>query len=140
MKYILDYFPSLQVTGQQLTLLRSMEAINTQALRVLRLFGNTEVKSVRTTVGAEQEYFLVDKAMYDEREDLRLCGRTLFGAKPPRGQEMEAHYFGAIKPRVKAFMEDLNEELWKFGILAKTQHNEKKKNIKPCGYTVSCET
>jgi len=113
-----------QVLDKKAPLLRSMEAINTQALRVLRLFGNTEVKSVRTTVGAEQEYFLVDKEMYDAREDLRLCGRTLFGAKPPRGQEMEAHYFGAIKPRVKAFMEDLNEELWKFGILAKTQHNE----------------
>ena len=113
-----------QVLDKKAPLLRSMEAINVQALRVLRLFGNTEVKSVRTTVGAEQEYFLVDKEMYDAREDLRLCGRTLFGAKPPRGQEMEAHYFGAIKPRVKAFMEDLNEELWKFGILAKTQHNE----------------
>ena len=113
-----------QVLDKKAPLLRSMEAINVQALRVLRLFGNTDVKSVRTTVGAEQEYFLVDKEMYDAREDLRLCGRTIFGAKPPRGQEMEAHYFGAIKPRVKAFMEDLNDELWKFGILAKTQHNE----------------
>ena len=113
-----------QVLDKKAPLLRSMEAINVQALRVLRLFGRTDVTSVRTTVGAEQEYFLVDKEMYDAREDLRLCGRTLFGAKPPRGQEMEAHYFGAIKPRVKAFMEDLNDELWKFGVLAKTQHNE----------------
>ncbi|MBQ4598334.1 MAG: glutamine synthetase III [Clostridia bacterium] len=113
-----------QALDKKAPLLRSMEAINTQALRVLRLFGKTDVKSVRTTVGAEQEYFLVTKEMYDEREDLRLCGRTLFGAKPPRSQEMEAHYFGAIKPRVKAYMEDLNEELWKFGVLAKTQHNE----------------
>ncbi|MBR5539106.1 MAG: glutamine synthetase III [Clostridia bacterium] len=113
-----------QVLDKKAPLLRSMEAINVQALRVLRLFGNTDVTSVRTTVGAEQEYFLIDKEMYDKREDLRLCGRTLFGAKPPRGQEMEAHYFGAIKPRVKAYMEDLNDELWKFGILAKTQHNE----------------
>ena len=113
-----------QVLDKKAPLLRSMEAINTQALRVLRLFGNTDVTSVRTTVGAEQEYFLVDKEMYDAREDLRLCGRTIFGAKPPRGQEMEAHYFGAIKPRVKAYMEDLNNELWKLGILAKTQHNE----------------
>ena len=113
-----------QVLDKKAPLLRSMEAINVQALRVLKLFGKTDVRSVRTTVGAEQEYFLVPKELYDAREDLRLCGRTLFGAKPPRGQEMEAHYFGAIKPRVKAFMEDLNEELWKFGILAKTQHNE----------------
>ena len=113
-----------QVLDKKAPLLRSMEAINVQALRVLKLFGKTDVKSVRTTVGAEQEYFLVPKEMYDARLDLRLCGRTLFGAKPPRGQEMEAHYFGAIKPKVKAFMEDLNEELWKFGILAKTQHNE----------------
>ena len=113
-----------QALDKKAPLLRSMEAINTQALRVLRLFGKTDVKSVRTTVGAEQEYFLVTKEMYDAREDLRLCGRTLFGAKPPRSQEMEAHYFGAIKPKVKAYMEDLNEELWKFGVLAKTQHNE----------------
>ena len=105
-------------------LLRSMEAINKQALRVLRLFGNTEATRVVTTVGPEQEYFLVDKALYDQREDLILTGRTLFGAKPPKGQEMEDHYFGTIKPRIKAFMKDLNEELWKLGIYAKTEHNE----------------
>lgn len=105
-------------------LLRSMDAINKQALRILRLFGNTEAKRVITTVGAEQEYFLVDKAMYEKRKDLVYTGRTLFGAKPPKGQEMEDHYFGVIKPRVASFMNDLNEELWKLGILAKTEHNE----------------
>ncbi len=113
-----------QVLDKKAPLLRSMEAINTQIMRVLRLFGNTDVQSVNTTVGSEQEYFLIDKDMYNKREDLRLCGRTLFGAKAPRGQEMDDHYFGALKPRVKAFMEELNEELWKLGILAKTQHNE----------------
>ena len=113
-----------QALDKKAPLLRAMEALNTQALRVLRLFGNTNTKGVRTTVGAEQEYFLVDKAMYEQREDLRLCGRTLFGAPAPRGQELDDHYFGALKPRVKAFMEELNEELWKLGILAKTQHNE----------------
>lgn len=105
-------------------LLRSMDAISKQALRILRLFGNTEAKRVITTVGPEQEYFLVDKAMYEKREDLVYTGRTLFGAKPPKGQEMEDHYFGVIKPRVASFMNDLNEELWKLGILAKTEHNE----------------
>ncbi len=105
-------------------LLRSMEAINKQALRVLRLFGNEDVKCVRTSVGPEQEYFLVDKAMYEKRKDLIFTGRTLFGAKPPKGQEMDDHYFGVIKPRVAAFMADLNEELWQLGILAKTEHNE----------------
>ena len=105
-------------------LLRSMEAINAQALRILRLFGNEDVHSVTTTVGPEQEYFLVDLDMYNEREDLRYTGRTLFGAKPPKGQELEDHYFGALKPRVAAFMKDLDEELWKLGILAKTKHNE----------------
>ena len=105
-------------------LLRSMEALNKQALRILRLFGNTEVKRVATSVGPEQEYFLVDKEMHDKRPDLIYTGRTLFGAKQPKGQEMEDHYFGVIKPRVAAFMEDLNEELWKLGILAKTEHNE----------------
>ena len=104
-------------------LLRSMEAINRQALRILKLFG-TEAGRVTTTVGPEQEYFLIDRELYKQREDLVLCGRTLFGAKPPKGQEMEDHYFGAIKPRVSAFMQDLNEELWKLGILAKTEHNE----------------
>jgi len=105
-------------------LLRSMEALNKQALRILKLFGNTDVKCVRTSVGPEQEYFLVTKEMYDQRPDLRFTGRTLFGAKPPKGQEMDDHYFGVIKPKVAEFMEDLNEELWKLGILAKTEHNE----------------
>ena len=105
-------------------LLRSMAALNKQALRILKLFGNTGVHMVRTSVGPEQEYFLVDKEMFDKRHDLIYTGRTLFGAKPPKGQEMDDHYFGIIKPRVAAFMKDLNEELWKLGILAKTQHNE----------------
>ena len=105
-------------------LLRSMEVINKQALRILRLFGHTDVTRVNTTVGPEQEYFLVDKKLYEQREDLMLCSRTLFGCKPPKGQELEDHYFGVIKPRVAAFMKDLNEELWKLGIFAKTQHNE----------------
>ena len=105
-------------------LLRSMQALNKQAMRILRLFGNTEVKCVRTSVGPEQEYFLVDKDMFEKRKDLVFCGRTLFGAKPPKGQELDDHYFGVIKPRVAAYMADLNEELWKLGILAKTEHNE----------------
>ena len=105
-------------------LLRSMQAINTQALRILRLFGNDTVKCVRTSVGAEQEYFLVDSEMYQKRRDLRFTGRTLFGAKPPKGQEMDDHYFGVIKPRVAAYMAELDEELWKLGVLAKTEHNE----------------
>ena len=105
-------------------LLRSMEALNRQALRVLHLFGNDDVKCVRTSVGPEQEYFLVTKEMYDKRKDLIYTGRTLFGAKPPKGQELDDHYFGVIKPRVAKFMEELNEELWKLGILAKTEHNE----------------
>ena len=105
-------------------LLRSMQALNKQALRVLKLFGNEDVKCVHPCVGPEQEYFLIDKAMYEKRKDLVFCGRTLFGAKPPKGQELDDHYFGAIKPRVEAYMEDLNTELWKLGILAKTEHNE----------------
>ena len=105
-------------------LLRSMQALNKQAMRILRLFGNTEVKCVRTSVGPEQEYFLVDKDMFEKRKDLMFCGRTLFGAKPPKGQELDDHYFGVIKPRVAAYMADLNEELWKLGVLAKTEHNE----------------
>ena len=105
-------------------LLRSMEALNRQALRILHLFGNDTVKCVRTSVGPEQEYFLITKEMYEQRKDLRFTGRTLFGAKPPKGQEMDDHYFGVIKPRVAAYMEELNEELWKLGILAKTEHNE----------------
>lgn len=105
-------------------LLRSMEAINRQAMRVLRLFGNEEVTSVKTTVGPEQEYFLIDKEMFKKRKDLVYTGRTLFGAKPAKSQELEGHYYGVIKPRVQAFMNDLNEELWKLGVLAKTEHNE----------------
>ena len=105
-------------------LLRSMEALNKQALRILRLFGSTQVKRVNTAVGPEQEYFLVDAKLWEQRRDLRFTGRTLFGAKPPKGQEMDDHYFGTIKPRVAAYMEDLNDALWKLGVLAKTQHNE----------------
>ena len=105
-------------------LLRSMEALNKQVLRILKLFGNDTAKCVKTSVGPEQEYFLVDKKLYDQRPDLIYTGRTLFGAKPPKGQEMDDHYFGVIKPRVLDFMHDLNDELWKLGILAKTQHNE----------------
>ena len=105
-------------------LLRSMQALNKQAMRILKLFGNEDVKCVRTSVGPEQEYFLVDRAMYEKRKDLVYCGRTLFGAKPPKGQEMDDHYFGVIKPRVAEYMADLDEELWKLGILAKTEHNE----------------
>lgn len=105
-------------------LLRSMELINRHAMRIMRLFGNDSVKKVVTTVGAEQEYFLIDKNLFDRREDLVFTGRTLFGAKPPKGQELDDHYYGSIKPRVKAFMSDLNDELWKLGVPAKTEHNE----------------
>ncbi|HBZ52987.1 MAG TPA: glutamine synthetase type III, partial [Eubacterium sp.] len=105
-------------------LLRSMQAIDKQAKRILKLFGQDDVKRVTTTVGAEQEYFLIDKKVWEERPDLIYCGRTLFGCKPPKGQDLEDHYFGAIKPRVSAFMKELDEELWKLGILAKTKHNE----------------
>ena len=105
-------------------LLRSMQALNKQAMRIIALFGDEDVKCVRTSVGPEQEYFLVDRTMFDKRKDLIFCGRTLFGAKPPKGQEMDDHYFGAIKPRVAEYMADLNRELWQLGILAKTEHNE----------------
>lgn len=105
-------------------LLRSMEALNKQALRIVKLFGNDDVKRVVSSVGPEQEYFLITKEVYDQRPDLRFTGRTLFGAKSPKGQEMDDHYFGVIKPRVAAYMEELNDELWKLGILAKTEHNE----------------
>ncbi|HCM92761.1 MAG TPA: glutamine synthetase type III, partial [Lachnospiraceae bacterium] len=105
-------------------LLRSMETLNEQVLRILRLFGNTSVRRVATTVGPEQEYFLVDRDVYNKRKDLIYCGRTLFGAMAPKGQEMDDHYFGAILRRVQAYMEDLNDELWKLGILSKTEHNE----------------
>ena len=124
------YIPTVfcSYTGEALDLkiplLRSMEALSKQALRVLRLFGNTTAKKVITTVGPEQEYFLIDKKMYDKRKDLILTGRTLFGAKSPKGQEMEDHYFASIKERISAFMRDLDEELWKLGIPAKTKHNE----------------
>ncbi|MBC8570199.1 glutamine synthetase III family protein [Zongyangia hominis] len=105
-------------------LLRSMEALNKQAMRIIRLFGDNTVKCVKTSVGPEQEYFLVDREMYNKRQDLVFTGRTLFGAKSPKGQELDDHYFGVIKPRVEAFMDDLNHELWELGILAKTEHNE----------------
>ncbi len=105
-------------------LLRSMEAIDKQALRVLKLFGNEDVTRVTTSVGPEQEYFLIDREMFKKRHDLVFTGRTLFGAKPPKGQELDDHYFGVIEPRVQAFMEELNQELWKLGVLAKTEHNE----------------
>ncbi len=113
-----------EALDQKTALLRSMEAINRQAKRVLTLFGNDKVSSVKTTVGAEQEYFLIDKSVFDRRKDLIYTGRTLFGARAPKGQELDDHYFGAIKPRVAAFMKELDEELWKLGILAKTEHNE----------------
>ena len=113
-----------QALDKKTPLLRSMEALSKQALRILRLFGNDTAKRVVSSVGPEQEYFLITKEMYDLRPDLRFTGRTLFGAKPPKGQEMDDHYFGVIKPRVQAYMEDLNQELWKLGILAKTEHNE----------------
>ena len=113
-----------QALDKKTPLLRSMQALNKQALRVLKLFGHSDVITVKTTVGPEQEYFLVDKEMYNKRKDLIYTGRTLFGKMAPKGQELEDHYFGVIKPRVQAFMNDLNEELWKLGILAKTEHNE----------------
>ena len=105
-------------------LLRSMDTLNKEAVKILRLLGNTEVKHINTTVGPEQEYFLVDKDLYNKRKDLIFCGRTLVGAPAPKGQEMEDHYFGTLKPRVAAYMHDLDEELWKLGIPAKTKHNE----------------
>ena len=113
-----------QALDKKTPLLRSMEAINRQGLRILKLFGNEAVTSIRTTVGPEQEYFLIDRGVYERRKDLIYTGRTLFGAKPPKGQELEDHYFGAIKPRVQAFMKELDEELWKLGVMAKTEHNE----------------
>lgn len=114
-------------------LLRSMDEVSRQAIRLLRLFGDTESKRVVAQVGPEQEYFLIDKKDYDKREDLRLTGRTLFGAKPPKGQELENHYFGAIRPRVTAYMQDLDEELWKIGVLSKTKHNE----VAPCQHEMA---
>lgn len=114
-------------------LLRSMEALDKQALRILKLFGHTDVKRVISTVGPEQEYFLIDQEMYQKRADLQYCGRTLFGARPPKGQEMDDHYFGTMGPRVSAFMKDLEEELWKLGVLAKTKHNE----VAPCQHELA---
>ena len=113
-----------QALDKKTPLLRSMQALSKQALRILRIFGNTDAVRVFPTVGPEQEYFLVDKEVYRKRPDLMVAGRTLFGAKPPKGQELEDHYFGVIKPRVQAFMKELDAELWKLGILAKTEHNE----------------
>ena len=113
-----------EVLDKKTPLLRSMEALSAQAVRILRLFGDSTTKRVITTVGPEQEYFLVDKKLYDERPDLIYTGRTLFGARAPKGQELEDHYFGAIKPRIAAFMQELDEELWTLGVLAKTKHNE----------------
>ena len=113
-----------QALDKKTPLLKSMKALSVQALRILRLFGKTDVKRVDTTVGAEQEYFLIDKTTGEKREDIVLTGRTLFGAKPPKGQELGDHYFGAIKPRVRAFMAELDAELWKLGVYAKTEHNE----------------
>ena len=113
-----------EILDKKTPLLRSMDVLSEQALRILRLFGNTTATRVLSTAGAEQEYFLVDKALYDQREDLIITGRTLFGAKPPKGQELEDHYFGNIKERVAAYMHELDEELWKLGIPAKTKHNE----------------
>ena len=113
-----------EVLDKKTPLLRSVEDIRKQSLRILRLFGNTETKNVITTVGPEQEYFIIDKKLYEKRPDLMFCGRTLFGSKPPKGQEMDDHYYGSINPRVAAFMKDIDEELWKLGVLSKTKHNE----------------
>jgi len=113
-----------EALDQKTPLLRSMEAINKQSIRLLRLFGNTTSKKVTPSVGIEQEYFLVDRDKYLKRKDLVFTGRTLFGANPPKGQELDDHYFGAIRERIAAFMTDVNEELWKMGVSAKTQHNE----------------
>ena len=113
-----------EALDQKTPLLRSMDAINRQALRIVKLFGINDVKRINTMVGPEQEYFLVDKELFDKRPDLVFCGRTLLGAKPPKGQEMEDHYFGVIRPRVAAFMRDLDKKLWELGVMAKTEHNE----------------
>lgn len=113
-----------EALDKKVPLLRSMDALNVQALRILKLFGNTDVRCVKTSVGPEQEYFLIPKELYEQRKDLIMTGRTLFGAMPPKGQEMEDHYFGSIKPRIAEYMADLDKELWKLGILAKTKHNE----------------
>ena len=115
-------------------LLRSMDALNIQALRILKLFGDTQTAAVRANAGAEQEYFLIDRGVYEQRPDLIYTGRTLLGARPPKGQELDAHYFGAIKPRVAAFMRELDEELWRLGVPAKTEHNE----VAPAQHELAC--
>jgi glutamine synthetase len=122
-----------EALDKKMPLLRSMDEVSRQALRILRLFGDTESKRVVAQVGPEQEYFLIDKKDYAKREDLRLTGRTLFGAKPPKGQELEDHYFGVIRPRVAAYMKDLDRELWKLGVLSKTKHNE----VAPCQHEMA---
>ncbi|BAL00975.1 glutamine synthetase III [Oscillibacter valericigenes Sjm18-20] len=122
-----------EALDKKMPLLRSMDLVSRQAVRILRLFGDTETKRVVPQVGPEQEYFLIDKRGYAQREDLRMCGRTLFGAKPPKGQELEDHYFGAIRPRVAAYMKELDEELWKVGVLSKTKHNE----VAPCQHEMA---
>ena len=122
-----------QVLDKKTPLLRSMDEVSRQAVRILRLFGDTETTRVVAQVGPEQEYFLVDEKDFAKRMDLRLCGRTLFGAKPPKGQELEDHYFGAIRPRVAAYMEELDRELWKLGVLSKTKHNE----VAPCQHEMA---
>ena len=114
-------------------LLRSMDEVSRQAVRILRLFGDTETKRVTAQVGPEQEYFLIDEKDFAKRMDLRMCGRTLFGAPAPKGQELEDHYFGAIRPRVAAYMQDLDRELWKLGVLSKTKHNE----VAPCQHEMA---
>ena len=113
-----------QTLDKKTPLLRSMRVLDRECIRILRLFGNTEAQHVTPQVGPEQEYFLIDERVYRQREDLKLCGRTLFGARPSKGQELDDHYYGAIKPRVAAFMRELDQELWKLGVLAKTEHNE----------------
>ena len=113
-----------QTLDKKTPLLRSMRVLDRECIRILRLFGNTEAQHVTPQVGPEQEYFLIDEKVYRQREDLKLCGRTLFGARPSKGQELDDHYYGAIKPRVAAFMRELDQELWKLGVLAKTEHNE----------------
>ena len=123
-----------EAMDEKTSLLRSMDALNLQALRILRVLGNTSVKRVHAVVGAEQEYFLVPQDLYEKRPDLRFTGRTLFGVMPPKGQELDDHYFGPIKPEVSRFMEELNDELWKLGVLAKTEHNE----VAPSQHELAC--
>ena len=123
-----------EAMDEKTSLLRSMDALNRQAVRVLRLMGNDSVRRVYAVAGAEQEYFLVPRDLYDKRPDLRFTGRTLFGVMPPKGQELDDHYFGAIKPEISRFMEELNRELWKLGVFAKTEHNE----VAPSQHELAC--